>query len=50
MDWKHGNDKGKHDSINSEDKHVNKREKEIGVGRHTSSVTNFPSYKRVRMA
>ena len=49
MDTKHGSDKGKHDALYNNGKHINKREKEMEVGRHTSSVTNLPSYKRVRM-
>ncbi|KAF5933142.1 hypothetical protein HYC85_029313 [Camellia sinensis] len=41
--------KQKHDAINSNDKHVNKKEKEMGIERHTLSVTNLISYKRFRM-
>jgi len=46
MDTKHGNDmKRKHDVLYNHSKHVNKREKEIEIGRHTSIVTNLPSYE-----
>ena len=48
MDAKHGNDmKRKHDTTYNHGRHVNKREKEMEVGRHTLHITNLPSHKRV---
>jgi len=49
MDTKHDNDmKQKHDTICNHGKHINKRDKEIRVGRHTN-IKNSPSHKRVQM-
>lgn len=49
MDTKHVNDmKQKHDTICNHGKHVNKKEKEIGVGRHIRRHTNITPLPHTR--